>query len=51
MVWFWHVLARDDIWINVTVLQWGEVWSSVVIFGLGYFCLRCAKIDYDRSQF
>ena len=26
--------------------QWGEVWSSVVIFSLGYVCLCCAKIDY-----
>ena len=30
--------------------QWNEVWSSIVIFSLGYFCLRCAKIDYVRSQ-
>ena len=26
--------------------QCGEVWSSVVIFSLGYVCLCCAKIDY-----
>ena len=44
--------------LKVVHNQWGEVWSSVVIFSLGYFCLRCAKIayavvnfDYDDTDF
>ena len=31
--------------------QWGEVWSSFIIFSLGYYYLCCFKTDYAIVNF